>query len=360
MKKYFSILAAALCSFLSVQAEEQETTYEGDGIADKWEFRLDAGVETSVGKGFAFNNMDGGGLIEIGAGYNLTSNWYLGVVSGFYYKAGQSETIAANNTIPMLGNVTYRWNNWNKWSLFVDGRAGFLLSVKSDLKIANVTNDYEYPNASFLEITPGVCWRVRPNIDLKFSLGYGYFLTNDDEDRGDYMHSGNTVIAKVGMNVRKAPKPIVRATPIEEPVVVETPAVVEPAAEPEPTPVQVVETTTPEQRKLSERQVVIFYIKRMHNILPDKDELLMEMAEFTKTHKTSRIVLKSYADKGTGNYELNQMYSRNRMEEVKKHLIEQYGIAPEQIEASYYGDTVQPFEENDKNRCSIITVKEVE
>lgn len=48
------------------------------------------------------------------------------------------------------------------------------------------------------------------------------------------------------------------------------------------------------------------------------------------------------------------------MNEVRKHLIEQYGINPDQIDASYYGDTVQPFEENDKNRCSIITVKEVE
>ena len=354
MTKKIALLAVALMGVLPIMAEDTVTEFEGDGIAKKWELRLDAGIESSIGGGRAFFNTDGGGLFELGVGYNLTSNWYLGVVSGYFYKAGKSETIDANNTIPVLGNLTYRWNIKPRWSIFADARAGYLFSVKGDKNFAN-NKSYEYPNVTFLSVTPGLIWRVRPNIDLKLSVGYGYFLTNDDEAHGDYMHSGNTLLAKVGVNFRKAPKAIERATIIEEPA-----PIVEPVKEPEPEPVKVVETTTEEQRKLGEREVVIFYTKRMHNILPDKDQLLQEMAEFVKTHKTSKIVLKSYADKGTGNYQLNQMYSRNRMEEVRKHLIENYGIAPEQIDATYYGDTVQPFEVNDMNRCSIITVKEIE
>lgn len=353
MKKLITLLAVALIGVLSVKAEETAKEFEGDGIAKKWELRVDAGIESSLGGGVALFDVDGGALFELGVGYNLTSNWYLGLVSGYFYKAGKSQDIDANNTIPVLANLTYRWNLGKKWSIFADGRAGYLFSVKGDLNFQNAKS-YDYPNVTFLNLMPGVIYRVKPNIDLKLSFGYGYFLTNDDEDEGDYMHSGNTLVAKVGMNFRKAPKPIVRVTPIEEPVVEE------PLKEPEPEPVKVVETTTEEQRQLGEREVVIFYTKRMHNILPDKDQLLQEMAEFVKTHKTSKIVLKSYADKGTGNYQLNQMYSRNRMEEVRKHLIENYGIAPEQIDASYYGDTVQPFPENDMNRCSIITVKEIE
>ena len=352
MTKKIALLAVALLGVLPVMAEDTVTEFEGDGIAKKWELRLDAGIESSLGGGVALFDVDGGALFELGVGYNLTSNWYLGVVSGFFYKAGRSTNIDANSTIPVLANLTYRWNLGKKWSIFADGRAGYLFSVKG---VENFSGgkSYDYPNVTFLNVMPGVIYRVKPNIDLKLSFGYGYFLTNDDEDEGDFMHSGNTLVAKVGMNFRKAPKPIVRVTPIEEPVVEE------PVKEPEPEPVKVVETTTEVHRQLGERQVVIFYTKRMHNILPEKDLLLQEMAEFVKTHKTSKIVLKSYADKNTGNYEMNQTYSRERMEEVYKHLIEYYGIAPEQIEASYYGDTVQPFEVNDMNRCSIITVKEI-
>lgn len=353
MKRQITLLAVASVCVISVKAEDTVKEFEGDGIAKKWELRLDAGIESSMGGGVALFDTDGGALFELGVGYNLTSNWYLGIVSGYFYKAGQSQDVDANNTIPVLANLTYRWNLGNKWSIFADGRAGYLFSVKGDLNLKNAKS-YDYPNVTFLNLMPGVIYRVKPNIDLKLSFGYGYFLTNDDEDEGDYMHSGNTLVAKVGMNFRKAPKPIVRVTPIEEPVVEE------PVKEPEPEPVKVVETTTEVHRQLGERQVVIFYTKRMHNILPEKDLLLQEMAEFVKTHKTSKIVLKSYADKNTGNYEVNQTYSRERMEEVYKHLIEYYGIAPEQIEASYYGDTVQPFEVNDMNRCSIITVKEIE
>lgn len=353
MTKKIALLAVALLGVLPVMAEDTVTEFEGDGIAKKWELRLDAGIESSLGGGVALFDVDGGALFELGVGYNLTSNWYLGLVSGFFYKAGKSSEVDANNTIPVLANLTYRWNLGKKWSIFADGRAGYLFSVKG---VENFSGgkSYDYPNVTFLNVMPGLIYRVKPNIDLKLSFGYGYFLTNDDEDEGDYMHSGNTLVAKVGMNFRKAPKPIVRVTPIEEPVVEE------PVKEPEPEPVKVVETTTEVHRQLGERQVVIFYTKRMHNILPEKDLLLQEMAEFVKTHKTSKIVLKSYADKNTGNYEVNQTYSRERMEEVYKHLIEYYGIAPEQIEASYYGDTVQPFEVNDMNRCSIITVKEIE
>lgn len=353
MKRILSLLFVAFMCVLSVKAEDTVKEFEGDGIAKKWELRLDAGIESSLGGGVALFDRDGGALFELGLGYNLSSNWYLGVVSGFFYKVGRSEDIDANNTIPVLANLTYRWNLGKKWSIFADGRAGYLFSVKG---VENFSGgkSYDYPNVTFLNVMPGVIYRVKPNIDLKLSFGYGYFLTNDDEAEGDYMHSGNTLVAKVGMNFRKAPKPIVRVTPIEEPVVEE------PVKEPEPEPVKVVETTTEVHRQLGERQVVIFYTKRMHNILPEKDLLLQEMAEFVKTHKTSKIVLKSYADKNTGNYEVNQTYSRERMEEVYKHLIEYYGIAPEQIEASYYGDTIQPFEVNDMNRCSIITVKEIE
>lgn len=57
---------------------------------------------------------------------------------------------------------------------------------------------------------------------------------------------------------------------------------------------------------------------------------------------------------GTGNPKLNINYSRLRSEKAVKALISA-GVDPSIIKATYYGDTVQPFEENDKNRVTIIT-----
>lgn len=355
MKKIIVLLAIASANLLSLKAEDQVSTIEGDGIAKKWELRLDLGAESSMRKGYVFDHLtDGGALFELGVGYNFTSNWYAGLSSGYFYKAGESAVIEANESLPILANLTYRWNFAKKWSAFIDGKAGYLYSIKSDRAFSD-GNSYEYPNAMFFNLMPGIIYRMLPNVDLKFSLGWGYFMTEDDEMRGDYIRSNNTMVAKIGMNFRKASKTEIRTTILEpaDTVILHDTIYV-------PQPVTIVETTTPELKSLGEREVVIFYNIRKHNILPEKDNLLMEMALFTRTHKTSKIILKSYADKGTGNYQLNQMYSRNRMNEVRKHLIEKYGINPDQIESSYYGDTVQPFEENDKNRCSIITVKEIE
>lgn len=338
-----------------VKATETETQVE-DGISKKWEFKFDGAFSTTF-KGPDHERITSGDdniMFNIGGGYNFNSNIFLGLSTGFYPSCGLvigSKISRANDYVPTLADFVYRFDLSDKWSFFAQARAGYLFSVADDSKLKDGSY-YEYPNSGYLDLQPGIYYRFKKNIDLRLSVGYGYIMPANDVP--NISRNENIFVAKLGMNIRKATKEVLR-TVIEEPVV-------EPVPEPEvePTPVKVVETTTEEQRKLGEREVVIFYNIRMHNILPDKDALLMEMAEFTKTHKTSRIVLKSYADKGTGNYQLNQMYSRNRMNEVRKHLIEQYGINPDQIESSYYGDTVQPFEENDMNRCSIITVKEVE
>lgn len=354
MKKILALMAVASLGVMGLNAQN-ETASVDDGIAKKWEIRLDGTYGTDMkGTKDTKNGLltsEESTKVNFGIGYNLTSNWYLGLASGYAHNMGGKK----NHYMPLLGDVTYRWNSvGGKWSLFLEGRGGYMLSVGGEQTLKN-GKKYEVPNGLMFDVQPGVYFRVRPNIDLKLSVGYMHFSPEDDTP--DRMHCTNNLIAKLGVNFRSAPKAPVR-TVIEEPVAPEPEPVVVP--EPKPEPVQIVETTTPEQKKLGEREVVIYYSIRKHNILPEKDALLQEMAEFVKTHKTSKIVLKSYADKGTGNYELNQMYSRNRMNEVKKHLVEQYGIPAEKIDASYYGDTVQPFAENDLNRCSIITVKEIE
>ena len=82
---------------------------------------------------------------------------------------------------------------------------------------------------------------------------------------------------------------------------------------------------------------------------------ITEVAEFLKGVENGEITITSYADKGTGNPKINMGYSKKRAESTKKALVKA-GVDEKMIKTvEWKGDTVQPFPENDKNRCSIIT-----
>ena len=61
-----------------------------------------------------------------------------------------------------------------------------------------------------------------------------------------------------------------------------------------------------------------------------------------------------YADKGTGNAALNVKYAKQRADQYKKELVDSYGADASRIITDSKGDKVQPFAENDKNRCVIV------
>lgn len=81
---------------------------------------------------------------------------------------------------------------------------------------------------------------------------------------------------------------------------------------------------------------------------------IQEVAQFLKDYADAKVIVVGYADKGTGNAKINMMYSKRRAENYKKELVEKYGCDASRITVDAKGDTVQPFEENDKNRCVII------
>ena len=85
----------------------------------------------------------------------------------------------------------------------------------------------------------------------------------------------------------------------------------------------------------------------------EADEQLAAIGAFLKDHRECKVDIKSYADVETGNPKINMEYSRLRCEKAVKALTDA-GVPASSITSSYYGDTVQPFAENDKNRVSII------
>ena len=59
--------------------------------------------------------------------------------------------------------------------------------------------------------------------------------------------------------------------------------------------------------------------------------------------------------KGTGSAKINKKYAKQRADGVAEKLVKEHGLDASRLKTDSKGDTVQPFEENDKNRCVIIT-----
>ena len=77
------------------------------------------------------------------------------------------------------------------------------------------------------------------------------------------------------------------------------------------------------------------------------------MAEWCKKYPSKKISINGYADKGTGNAKVNAKFAQERAEKAAKGLQDR-GIAADRMLVNSFGDTVQPFSENDRNRCVII------
>jgi outer membrane protein OmpA-like peptidoglycan-associated protein len=98
----------------------------------------------------------------------------------------------------------------------------------------------------------------------------------------------------------------------------------------------------------------IFYAICMSDPTEGGKGQLQKVAQFMGKHKDAKIQIVGYADKGTGNPQINMKYAEQRAIGCKDALIKLYGCNPETILTDSKGDTVQPFDENEKNRCVII------
>ena len=81
---------------------------------------------------------------------------------------------------------------------------------------------------------------------------------------------------------------------------------------------------------------------------------IKEVADLIKSSENAKFTVTGYADKGTGTAKINKKYAKQRAEGVVKELVEKHGIDPARVKSDSKGDTVQPFAENDKNRCVIV------
>ena len=98
----------------------------------------------------------------------------------------------------------------------------------------------------------------------------------------------------------------------------------------------------------------IFYAIRESDA--NSEDILNAVAEWCKKYPNKKITIDGYADKGTGNPTVNAGYAKDRAEKAAAAL-KAKGVPESQMVIKSYGDTVQPFPDNDKNRCVIIEGK---
>lgn len=170
--------------------------------------------------------------------------------------------------------------------------------------------------------------------------------------------------------VEEKPAPAPVAAPEPEPVVAPEPA---PKEEPvaaekiEAAPVTAAPVTSSAQpvatkpfvvRTADDLRVDIFFEKGSAKIDEESDIKLRNLSEWAKSRKVT-VTVKGYADKGSGTPEGNKKLSDRRAHQIADEICNRYGFRRQTIQVSSYGDTVQPFEENDKNRVVRIELKEI-
>ena len=385
MKKLFTLIAVASAFTLSQAQSEIGGVKYDDGIAKKWEFKFDGGYTND----FVSENYDNG-LIEgseswgatVGVGYNPTSNWFLGVNSGYWYRWAGVKSQRHGHVVPVLADVVYRWNlgTTEKWSVFLEGRAGYLFNLQDDFTYKN--KNYEVGGYLYADAQAGVYYRIRRNVDLKLALGWGYGFDQTEDYTPAVTHDEHPFSARVGFNFRGKPTTATRAALLDESARLASEAeaarlaleeanrrVAELKAQKDAADEAVArlaaEKAAAEKAaaealaKAKEHDMVFFYNIRDVELSAEDNVKLQQLAEFVKNHEISQIYIKGYADRGTGTPAVNKRYAKQRAENLKKKLVNQYGIDSKIIECISYGDTVQPYAENDKNRCATIYVQEV-
>lgn len=106
----------------------------------------------------------------------------------------------------------------------------------------------------------------------------------------------------------------------------------------------------------AENSTEVFFTIDSWTIRKAEDEKLVKLAEWMKAHTDFTVDIVGYADKKTGNAAINMRVSEKRANAVKDRLIS-LGVPAARINATFVGDTVQPFAENAKNRAIICTLK---
>lgn len=125
--------------------------------------------------------------------------------------------------------------------------------------------------------------------------------------------------------------------------------------EPEPVVPVIIDEKKPQPIvKVVKLHEVIFYSIRASKPIPNGNTELRRVADFMKKYQNVMVTIVGYADHDTGNARVNARYAELRALRCKEVLVSLFDCDASRILTDSKGDTIQPFDENDKNRCVII------
>ena len=186
----------------------------------------------------------------------------------------------------------------------------------------------------------GVSFEVNAN-----SLNDRFNSKTNDAD--DWQFTAMLGIAYRFCHKYKEPEYITKKVEVVDTIEVEEPEVIK-VMEKRPVEKEKKEKTTVEK--------VIYYqlAQSDANKAEGIEAAIKEAAELMKSSEDAKITITGYADKGTGSAAINKKYAKQRADGVAKKFAKEYGIDSKRMTVDSKGDTVQPFAENDKNRCVIV------
>ena len=383
MRNLKSIIATAMMGFFSLTAVAQNA--EADAEAQLLGYKpqpyafiqVQGGVNKvfspgskfnptfSLGVGYMFSNIVGArlhfngyetknGLKSINANYKfkyITGDVDVMLNIFNVFKAKNKHTF----DLYLIGGigVDYAWDNKEFGSLVSANRNGVAAGTATPIQ-EDISNAWG-PNTtrSFLishNLRVGVLADI--NITRNWSVGVEVDLNSlSDRFNSKYRNSDDWMLtAQLSLAYKFAHKPPKKPEPVPEPVLIPEP---QPEPEPEPAPpVPVIINPVNEN---------IFYLIRESDLDSEKMAVIDKVVEwYNKNPEQAKVItVDGYADKGTGNPKVNKEYAQQRAEKAFKALTDK-GIPASQIKVDSHGDTIQPFPENDKNRCVIIVGKSVE
>lgn len=347
MKKIFVIALTAVFTAMSANAQscdKDAKACSGKCFTPTWFVNAQGGIQlpNTPGMGDLISPVFG---LNIGRNISPLVSARLGIegwkskVNNAYTGAEQDFKYATGSFDAMLNLLNLIQCRQRALSLYAIGGVGVNWS-----DMATTNSSHFSPN---LRLGAQLDWAVAKNVSL--NLEYRADNTNDQFngrlERGT--HDWYTSLM-LGVSVRfggKAKK-VVPAAVIEPATVVEQ--------KPEPKVITVVDT-------IYNKVPVTLHEEKFYSIRQSdaeaKNAQMDRIADFMNAYPEANITIVGYADKGTGTPAINKKYAQKRADAFKSELVNKYNLDANRIITDSKGDTVQPFAENDKNRCVIVDGK---
>lgn len=260
--------------------------------------------------------------------------------AGFNYAYNNQDIPALRNYLATIDTRNRMSHNYRVGAM-LDARIAPNWSVNLEVAANSLSDRFNSKHN-------GKCdWQLTAQIGLTYKFGAPHRSVNETPYSDIYANPSTfgtdteTEPAKTNVEIDK-PKPTPAYEPKPTPKEESLPA-------PEPSPAPVIKDIT----------LDIFFALRQTEVTTPYRDKLKEVAAWLKEHPSAKVTITGYADKGTGNPDINARFAKQRAESVTRILTREHGIESSRIATSSKGDTVQPFPyDNDKNRVAIVIGKE--